>query len=153
MKNAKRPFHAIIPQSLFVFHLRNDVPPKKGDLSNVAALTKDLRGTTVVVMIIDGKQGSFVTWGIGRCEWGYQFNKKLARSVAIGRAKQAFVKDAEDMKWYEQGIEPFPGVGPEKDAMYTFSREMARRLIAKINNRAEEMALLPINLLNRKSLT
>jgi hypothetical protein len=136
MLSKKRVFHAIVPQSSFVFHLRNDVPPKKGDLSNLISLHNGLRGITVVVMVYMGQ----LSWGIGRCEWGYQFNKKLARSVAIGRAKQAFTKDFEDMEWYEQGAESFPGVGDDKDALYNFSREKAYQLIKKINEREETMS-------------
>jgi|GEM_PF-5695863 hypothetical protein len=136
MRIKKRAFHAIVPQNSFTFHLRNDIPPRKGDLTNDVVLHWSTRSATIVICVKD----NLISWGIARCEWGYQFCKKLARAVATGRAKQAFVKPAGTSDWYKQGVEPFPeNIPAGKDEVYNVCREKARLLICKLNARSEKI--------------
>ena len=133
MRNKKREFHAIVPEHSFTFHVRNDVPPKKGDLANEVPLHLGTRAATLVVMVSNG----LVTYGIARCQWDYQFNKKLARSVASGRAKQAFIKHPSLMKeWWKQNIHDMPSKETGKDFWYSYCRAFAGGVIQRINERS-----------------
>jgi len=136
MRNKKRAFHAIVPEHSFTFHVRNDVDPRKGDIANEITLHRGTRAATIVVMISNG----LVTSGIARCEWGYQFNKKLARSVATGRAKQAFAKEPALMKeWWKQGITDMATKETSKDFWYEYARNFAINLVYRLNDRAEQI--------------
>jgi hypothetical protein len=136
MRNKKRSFHAIVPMHSFVFHVRNDVPPKKGDIANDVTLHNGTRAATVVVMIKNG----LVTFGIARCEWDYQFNKKLARSIATGRAKQAFTKDPALMReWWKQSIHGELTKESGKDFWYEYARDHAIELVIRLTERSEEI--------------
>lgn len=141
----RRPFHDINFESLFVFHVRNDMKnqsPEKAALDpmNGTILHPGLRAITVVV-VVDGKD---VAYGIGRCEWKYQFCRKLARTVATGRAKQALwyhgmIDHNMNANWYKQGTAAFKE-SPDPKEKYAQAKILARTLIEKINDRASAMA-------------
>lgn len=136
MNKRKRAFHAIVPDQLFVFHVRNDVAPRKGDLINEIALHDKLRGVTIVILVFNGN----MAWGIGRCEWKDQFNKKLARAVATGRAKQAIgLAYSHSLNWLKQGIVPYPNGSKEYKEIYKTCRNYAGELIMKLTARALSM--------------
>lgn len=126
-----RSFHAIEPDHQFIFHTRNDIPPRKGEIGNDVEL-KGSRAATIAVLV----KGTTVKYGVARCQWAYQFCRKLARDVAIGRAKQAFVY-ADPMKWDKHGTIEGVSLADPKE-IYKAVRTSAVELIRAMSMRAEQ---------------
>ncbi len=90
------------------------------------------RAATVAIII----KGSCAAYGVARCQWRFQFCRKLAREVAIGRAKQAMGTKVSPMDWMEKGrSEPIKGTVDAKD-LYATARKMAVGIIRRISTRA-----------------
>lgn len=132
-----RSFHAIEPDHLFIFHIRNDVPRRKGEIGNDVTLHGS-RAATVAIAI----KGDQMTYGIARCQWCLHFNRKLAREVAIGRTKQAFTLLPAEMDWLKQGRAPFWVSEPDPKLVFGAARGYAIRLVKRISLRAVENGYL-----------
>lgn len=135
----KRPFHNVNYENMFVFHVRNDITPDPEkalkDPMNGTLLNGSMRAITVVVLI----DGTDAAYGIGRCEWKYQFNRKLARAVALGRAKQALwnsglVDQSFNAVWYKQGT-AHDFISSDFKSRLSQAKSLARRLIQDVNDR------------------
>lgn len=135
----RRPFHDVKFDSMFVFHVRNDIKMTPVNPMCGTILHSGLRAITVVV-IIDGKDAAY---GIARCEHKYQFCRKLARTVALGRAKQALwhsglVDQDMNANWRKQGTCVLKDTSDIKEK-YFDAKLLARKLIGKINDQTEAM--------------
>jgi hypothetical protein len=129
-----RGFHALKPDHLFVFHVRNDFPEiPKGNIGSEVKLAGS-RAATVVVVV----KSRILAYGIARCQWKFPFNRKLARKVATGRALQALGTSIKDpIHWENHGIAfgEVTSTMTEKD-IYQISRKAAIRLIESLSSRA-----------------
>ncbi len=128
-----RSFHAIEPDHLFVFHTRRDMPPRKGEIGNDVKL-RGSRAATVVIVI----WGNEMAYGIARCQWCLSFNRKLAREVAIGRAKQVLGASACAVDWLKQGLRPFDTEIKDPKAVFQVARKFAIDLVSRISLRADQ---------------
>jgi len=140
MKSKLRQFHSIQPDFTFINHGRNDMEaPHKGDLCTRVNLPDDIRGLTICVIF----KGRDVAYGVARCEWKYPFNKKLARKVAIGRAKQALDRywdnDVEDLKWWKQGIVIMAHRPTDRKEQFASASLFAEDLVKKLQLRTQEL--------------
>jgi hypothetical protein len=128
-----RAFHALEPDYQYVFHIRNDQLPRKGEIGNDIKLAGSKAATIVIL-----KKDQRMVYGIGRCQWTYPFNRKLGRETATGRAKQALSGDVNPIDWMERGIAAdFPGTMDPKE-IYQMARNFAVELVNRISLRAAQ---------------
>lgn len=126
-----RPFHAIEPDHEFVFHIRADIEPHgKGDLGNQVKLVGS-RAATIVVM----NKGGITSYGVGRCQWEFPFNRKLGREVARGRAKQALYAPPSILDSSYRG-RAIPLLADDPKEIFAIARNVALEIINKLNWRA-----------------
>jgi len=126
-----RTFHAIVPDHLFIFHVRNDEKNPKGSIAGEVTLIGS-RAATVAVIVFNHK----IVYGIARCQWAYQFNRKLAREVATGRAKKAYAGMSKKIEWYNEGTLPNHDLGEDPKEIYKACRGNAIDLIKRVSLRA-----------------
>ena len=124
-----RPFHTVVPDHEFVFHIRKDVPPRKGEIGNDVSLAGS-RAATVAVVI----KNHHVFYGLSKCQWEYQFCRKLGRHVALGRAMHAMSLFPErQASWTDRGWADHLGYDADAKAVYSHARAVAINIISGVS--------------------